>query len=350
MVEDRSPLSLCTGERAQELAGISTPCDDKIAAKTNKAYGEVLEGGLKLIGMDIYVVIVHGIKDGRCTCGSTYAHKYGKHPIDALGSWKVIPTTEVEQFEAWLRRYPFANLAIPAEINNLIILDFDNIEIFNQLFKEHPSWFVGCWIERTGRGLHVYFRQTTPAINHGCTTKGIEVKILNYVVCSPSRHIDGGRYEWMATYAPWERAIEVIPVGLLNWIYEDKKPSTTTTNNPSQPMEGYRGEPPVVDDMREATPEQQRRATVWLNHYALQALKSRDRTHNMYHCAEQCRDNDVPLFYTAHIIAPLYAEIVNGNIKEKEPFPAKKAIEQVLNAYRKPRRAPAIRRKGVNME
>jgi hypothetical protein len=259
----------------------------------------------------------------------------------AHGSWNKIATKDVEVIKEWFSKYPFANLAIPAKANGLIILDIDDVELYNRLQDEHPEWFSHAWIESTGRGIHVYFKQPTPALKEGFTNRGIEVKILNYTICAPSVHYTGVRYKWLV--APWARSIDVIPAALLAYLNEGRKPDDKSKREGKASLSKPMGSV-VGDDGREATNEEKRKATVWLNHYVMKALSSRDRTHNCYHMGEQLRDNDIPYSYAVNVIAPFYAELVNLNVKEKEAFPLSKAKEQIRNAYALPKREKAVRK------
>jgi hypothetical protein len=64
-------------------------------------------------GKDVRVLPIHGVVDGRCTCGNAECESPGKHPISSLVHNGVKgATTEVRKIRAWHRRHPDMNYAV----------------------------------------------------------------------------------------------------------------------------------------------------------------------------------------------------------------------------------------------
>jgi putative DNA primase/helicase len=298
----------------------------------------ILAEALRLASLNIAVIPVHGIRDGRCTCGRNPCptNKPGKHPIYELSSWKVLATTNIDVIRGWFIQYPDSNLAIPCEHNKLIIIDFDDADVFEKLLNEHPEWFIGAWIEKTGKGFHVYVRQPKTPLLTGFNSKNIEVKVLGYTVCAPSLHISGKRYQWLPGHAPGINELKEIPEALLEWL----KPERAIIGN-LKPMKG--GEESSLDQSRHATIEDKRHAALWLTVYVRKALATKLRTYNAYGLGRQLYAAGVPYSY-ALTIADTYADIVNASGMKDTIFPRSKSREEITNAYRAPRLDPPKRR------
>lgn len=70
------------------------------------------------------VVPLHGISEGRCTCGKPECRSAGKHPRISGGCHAA--TTDPETIEQWWRTYPDANIGIATgKVSGLIVVDVD---------------------------------------------------------------------------------------------------------------------------------------------------------------------------------------------------------------------------------
>lgn len=78
-------------------------------------------------GQDIPVLPIHGVVDGRCTCGDNECSSPGKHPISSLVSHGVKDaTTDLKTIRRWHRKYPDMNYAVATE--ELAVIDCDSKE------------------------------------------------------------------------------------------------------------------------------------------------------------------------------------------------------------------------------
>ncbi len=100
------------------------------------------------------------------------------------------------------------NYGIVTGVNKLCVVDFDNMEVYHKFAEKFPEIIANTVVVKTGKGMHVYFRVddggfTGPARFDGevlgdCRAKG------GQVVCPPSIHIQGKRYEWINSLKGYE--------------------------------------------------------------------------------------------------------------------------------------------------
>lgn len=147
---------------------------------------------------------VHGILDGRCTCGSETCTKSGKHPI--LSEGFKIATTDEETIRNWWKKYPHANVGIATgEPSGIFVVDVDigpekagnsSLDALEKRIGKLPSDAV----VRTGSGgLHYYFALPTEPIRNSAGKLGQNIDIRGtggYVVAPPSKHVSGNNYTW----------------------------------------------------------------------------------------------------------------------------------------------------------
>jgi hypothetical protein len=163
----------------------------------------ILEAALAYGRLGIKILPMHGIVDGRCTCGAPKCKSPGKHPATPRGS--IDATDDLETISVWFRG-DMRNIAIMPAVSNLVAIDVDpqNGGDVSTL----PDWIFETPWERTGGGgYHFYLRSEKDTKYKFILSKGIEVKYHNLVNCAPSRHISGALYEWgrrILEYAPLE--------------------------------------------------------------------------------------------------------------------------------------------------
>lgn len=117
-----------------------------------------------------------------------------------------LPTTQ--ELTAWCNQQ--INLAIVTGWNNLVVIDFDNMEIFD-LWRSLIS--VETYMVKTNRGVHVYVRiDEQPEPRH---TDFIDIKSRGgYVLIPPSVHPSGHIYTPM-------NDLPILSVGKLNDVLPD---------------------------------------------------------------------------------------------------------------------------------
>jgi hypothetical protein len=144
---------------------------------------------------DIPVLPIHGIVDGRCTCGDGECSSSGKHPISSLVTHGVKDaTTDLKAIRRWHRKHPDMNYAVAT--NDLAVIDCDSNEAlraFRSGYRPPPTFTV-----KTARGFHFYYHGEMPARNGVRAKLDIKSGADSYVVGPGSRHASG------PIYAVWE--------------------------------------------------------------------------------------------------------------------------------------------------
>ncbi len=162
--------------------------------------------------LGLNVIVTHGLTDdGACTCGDrTEAHmrSRGKHPI--AKAWQKAPF-DLEFVRNKLRENWRYNVGIRTGLQpcgrGLVVVDIDGPrELLAPLEREASQPFPETLTARTGSGgLHLYYwlrdgvevRNTQGLVTH--------VDIRGYggqVICPPSLHLSGNRYEWIDIREP----------------------------------------------------------------------------------------------------------------------------------------------------
>ncbi|MCR9272545.1 MULTISPECIES: bifunctional DNA primase/polymerase [Mameliella] len=147
---------------------------------------------------------VHGIVDGRCTCGSDDCKSPGKHPVFPGGFKNA--TTDGETIRDWWSQVPDANVAIATgEASGIFVLDVDigadkSGERSLAELEERIGRLPAEAVVRTGSGgLHFYFAMPSAPIRSSASRLGLNLDVRGtggYVVAPPSKHISGNNYTW----------------------------------------------------------------------------------------------------------------------------------------------------------
>jgi hypothetical protein len=156
----------------------------------------LLEFALRYAEQKIKSFLVHGIVDGRCTCGKDCGKQAGKHPIYKGGFYGA--TDDASQIRNWCSRHPNANSALPTG-NGLIVMDIDGDEghaTLQALVARH-GFLPRTAHVKTSRGWHLYF--SVPASRKiPCSSgNGLDVRgDGGYAIAPPSVHASGHIYSW----------------------------------------------------------------------------------------------------------------------------------------------------------
>lgn len=139
----------------------------------------------------IRVLPIHGIVEGRCTCGHKACESPGKHPISALLPNGVKgATATLKTLKKWHPQYPDMNYAVATE--GLAVIDCDSKEAlaaFRSRYRPPPTFTV-----RTPRGFHFYFRDEMPSRNAAQDKLDVKSGPGCYVVGPCSTHVSGDIY------------------------------------------------------------------------------------------------------------------------------------------------------------
>ena len=162
---------------------------------------------------------LHGIRDGRCTCGNPDCppRSHGKHPRTSHGFHNA--TDDVEQIEAWWAQWPDANIGIATgESSGFWVLDIDmrihpttgevlkdGEKALRDLEHANSALLANLIAITGGGGRHMYFAWDKDAPPIGCPKgpgPGLDIKGEGgYVVAPPSVHVSGKPYTWERS--PW---------------------------------------------------------------------------------------------------------------------------------------------------
>ncbi len=164
---------------------------------------QMLDAALEYARLGWYVFPVHGIRDGRCSCGADCGSP-GKHP--RIKGWPNVATTDPQTIARWWRQWPYANIGCACGPSGLLVLDVDprhggdkSLEHLEGLHRR----FYQTRARTGGNGLHLFFKK--PA---GVTVKsrpnalgngypGIDIRADGgFIVLPPSLHASGKRYDW----------------------------------------------------------------------------------------------------------------------------------------------------------
>jgi hypothetical protein len=160
---------------------------------------------------------VHGIVDGRCTCGAPDCEHPGKHPYTPHGFKDAVFT--VADFRRLCNGHANLNIAMPTE--GLIVPDVDQHrggdDTWHQLVTELGiADAVDNTVQSlTGRGAHYLFRAPDGLhIRSGTDLlgDGVDVKAEGgYIIAPPSLHHTGRRYEWETGHHPDKTTVALPP-------------------------------------------------------------------------------------------------------------------------------------------
>jgi Bifunctional DNA primase/polymerase, N-terminal len=153
---------------------------------------------LKYADLGLYVVPLHTIVNGHCSCGSGVdCPRPGKHPRTRHGVNDA--TTDRDQINAWWAEWPDANVGIaPGRDRNLLVLDIDPRHGGNKRLKRLTrklGALPDTVIAKTGGGgRHLFFKHPSFKVRKDNAGKllgrGIDVLSDGYVIRSrPTRRV-----------------------------------------------------------------------------------------------------------------------------------------------------------------
>lgn len=145
------------------------------------------------------IVPLHGIVDGRCTCGRLDCDSPGKHPRFA---WKPYTITRATwpQIVSWFKEFPASNVAVvTGRISGIVVIDLDGERGLNSA-REQGLSLPHTSVVRTGHGWHIYTKYPEN-LRVPCRLgifPGVDIKgDGGFVVAPPSMHDSGMRYRWV---------------------------------------------------------------------------------------------------------------------------------------------------------
>jgi hypothetical protein len=173
-------------------------------ARTRYSELRMVDAAAALVQLDVSVLRLHGVVDGRCTCGRRGCRSLGKHP-DVGPSWKRFTRerADLDLVRWWFTQKPYANVGIvTGGISAILVLDADGEAGVTELERRgYPT----TWTARSGSGgLHLYFRHPGYMVpNRKIAGIGDLRGDGGLIVAPPSLHVSGNRYEWLPGRSPW---------------------------------------------------------------------------------------------------------------------------------------------------
>lgn len=146
---------------------------------------------------------VHGVVEGRCTCGAATCSNPGKHPVPSNGLKAA--TRDPRQITLLFR--PGHNVAVATgEVSGFWALDIDGAAgdaSLATLEAEHGP-LPATLVHFTGKGRHLFFRWKGPVKNSVRQLgDGLDVRgDGGYIVAAPSVHASGAQYRFADETTP----------------------------------------------------------------------------------------------------------------------------------------------------
>lgn len=149
---------------------------------------------------------LHGIVNGRCTCGRWDCSSPGKHPLTRHGVKD--SSIDPDVIREWWTRWPAANVGIATgECSRLVVIDVDlprALSSLDAVIHKLPRTLTAL---TGGGGIHLLYRgcsqervrNRTSSLPGMADLTGIDLRgDGGYIVAPPSFHVCGNRYEWLA--------------------------------------------------------------------------------------------------------------------------------------------------------
>jgi hypothetical protein len=176
------------------------------------------EHAARLIARGWSLIPVHGMRDGRCTCGGRCGQAAGKHPVRA-GWTSGPPLSTADAWSIWAEDHPEWNVGVrTGAASGFFVLDIDpkadGLAELGRLIERHEQ-LPATYAVRTGSGgRHYYFRQPETfdvRNNQHRLAPGIDVRGTGGMVVAPPSVSGVGPYEVVAD-------VEVAPAP--EWLLE----------------------------------------------------------------------------------------------------------------------------------
>lgn len=206
------------GDRCGVRAGAT------VIVRENTAHDQMLRAALYYAANFRWAIIpLHGVRDGRCTCGREDCQSPGKHPLTPRGVKDA--TKDPVVIQHWWRRWPWANIGVATgRVSGFWVLDVDTDtggdESLRELVVEHGP--LPDTVEQLtgGGGRHILFRWPgRPVGNRVALAPGMDVRGDDgYILVAPSLHRSGRRYVWEISSRPGEVPIAPAPQWLLDMV------------------------------------------------------------------------------------------------------------------------------------
>jgi hypothetical protein len=174
------------------------------------------------------ILPLHGIRDGKCTCGNPQCGSSGKHPYARFAPHgKDDATTDRATIKQWFADQPFINYGVCTDA--LPTVDIDPRHCGDKTWLElvRKNYDVHTWRAQTGGGgEHIIFGSTTKPLASGKIGSGIEFQSVGkYIVGVGSLHLSGKRYRWFKDANPLNTELQAPPQWIIERVTKQGAPS-----------------------------------------------------------------------------------------------------------------------------
>lgn len=166
-----------------------------------------LPNALAFAGRGYSELPLHGIIEGKCTCGNLKCESPGKHPYARFAPHGLKDaTTDPDTIRQWFEEVPFINYGVCTD--NLPVIDIDPRNGGDKKWLElvRKNYDVHTWRVHTGGGgQHIMFGPTEKPLRSAKLAPGVDFQAAGkYIVGAGSMHISGRRYTWAPQCHPRE--------------------------------------------------------------------------------------------------------------------------------------------------
>lgn len=146
----------------------------------------------------------------------------------AVDSWKPYQThhADEDEYGIWYGNGQANGIAVVlgAVSGNLVCRDFDKMRAYKDWKADHPELAATLPTVKTGRGRHVYFRADVDLIRQASKSGGGSIVFddgelradAHYCVLPPSKHPNGGQYEWLHPVGDDVPFVDLLEAGFLD--------------------------------------------------------------------------------------------------------------------------------------
>jgi hypothetical protein len=185
----------------------------------------LLQAALRYATRGWRVLPLHGIVDGKCTCGKADCDSQGKHPRTRHGLKDA--TIDQDTIKGWWATWPSANVGIATgSESGFFMVGPDGqtgIDALANLERQLGPLPLTPRVRSGGGGQHYYFAWPAEGgVKNGANHHGLPIDVRGaggFVVAPPSLHVKGS-YTW--EIEPDTVAVAEAPAWLLDWIREGK--------------------------------------------------------------------------------------------------------------------------------
>ena len=193
----------------------------KIAkAKAGRTRTSMLKYALEYADLGYYVVPLHSITAGHCTCPKKVScPSAGKHPLTSNGVHDA--TRNRKRIKKWFSKYPHANIGIATGLGKgLLVLDVDKknkgYKTLSRLKTELGNLPITIVSNTGGGGRHYLLKHPKWVIKKDNRGKlfGEGIDVLTdgcFFAAPPSLHISGQKYSWAEGKGPIELGPKALP-------------------------------------------------------------------------------------------------------------------------------------------